>query len=147
MPTWRASAPAKYGPQMWIGYDGEGTSAASPGCSSTHIRWLNPSLAPIVLITSVSGSSSTPNRRRYSPVTAWRSLGMPREDEYRWLRGLCAASASFLTATSGDGMSGLPKPRSMTSRPARRASIFSPSMIVKTYGGRPGMRRNSIGSG
>ncbi|GMA86280.1 hypothetical protein GCM10025868_15300 [Angustibacter aerolatus] len=62
-PTCRASAPAKYGPQMWIGYDGDGTSAASPGCSSTHMRWLKPSLAPIVLITSVSGSRSTPNRR------------------------------------------------------------------------------------
>ena len=35
-------------------------------------------------------------------------------------------------------MSGLPNPRSITSMPARRASIFRPSMIVKTYGGRPG---------
>jgi hypothetical protein len=48
---------------MWIGYDGEGTRAASPGASSVHMRWLNPSLAPIVLITSVSGSSTTPNWR------------------------------------------------------------------------------------
>ena len=48
---------------MWMGYDGEGTSAASPGCSSTHIRWLKPSFAPIVESTSVSGSSVTPNLR------------------------------------------------------------------------------------
>src|SRR3954452_15627267 len=41
-------------------------------------------------------------------------------------------------------MSGLPKPKSMTSTPARRASIFKLLMIVKTYGGRLVMRRNSI---
>ena len=41
-------------------------------------------------------------------------------------------------------MSGFPKPRSITSRPARRASTFSPLMIVKTYGGRLLMRLNSI---
>ena len=33
---------------MWIGYDGLGTSAASPGPSSTHIRCEKPSLAPMV---------------------------------------------------------------------------------------------------
>src|SRR5690349_19382989 len=43
-------------------------------------------------------------------------------------------------------MSGLPKPRSMTSTPARRCSSFSPSMIVKTYGGNPVIRRNSMGA-
>ena len=48
---------------MWIGYDGDGTSAASPGSSSTHIRWEKPSLAPMVVMTSVSGSRSTPKRR------------------------------------------------------------------------------------
>src|SRR3954470_15563074 len=47
---------------------------------------------------------------------------------------------------SGEGMSGLPKPRSITSAPARRASTFRPLMIVKTYGGRLVIRRNSIGS-
>jgi hypothetical protein len=34
------------------------------GPSSTHIRWLKPSLAPMVLMTSVSGSRLTPKRRR-----------------------------------------------------------------------------------
>ena len=62
--TSRTSAPANSGPQMWIGYDGDGTRAASPGSSSTHIRWEKPSLAPMVLMTSVSGSRSTPKRRR-----------------------------------------------------------------------------------
>src|SRR5580658_2080794 len=75
---------------------------------------------------------------------ALRSLGMPRLAEYRWFRGLRAASASFSTATSGDGISGLPKPMSITSRPARRASSRSSLMIPKTYGGRPVIRRNSI---
>ena len=74
----RADAPAKSGAQMWIGYDGDGTSAASPGPSSTHMRWENPSLAPMVVMTSRSGSRSTPNRRLYRSASAWRSLGMPR---------------------------------------------------------------------
>ena len=55
--TSRTAAPAKSGPQMWIGYEGDGTMAASPWSSSTHIRWLKPSLAPIVEMISVSGSS------------------------------------------------------------------------------------------
>ena len=62
--TWRTSAPANSGPQMWIGYDGEGTSAVSPGPTSTHMRCEKPSLAPMVVTTSVSGSSSTANLRR-----------------------------------------------------------------------------------
>jgi len=76
--TWRISAPARLGPQMWMGYDGLGTIAASPGPSSTHIRCEKPSLAPIVVQACVSGSSSTPNRRRYRSVIASRSFGMPR---------------------------------------------------------------------
>src|SRR3954463_12378141 len=69
---------------------------------------------------------------------------MPRLEEYRWLRVLCAASDSFSTASSGDGMSGFPKPRSITSLPARRASIFRPLMIENTYGGRLSMRLNCM---
>ena len=69
---------------------------------------------------------------------------MPRLAEYRWFRGFSTASASFFTATSGDGMSGFPKPRSTTSTPERRASIFSASMMPKTYGGRALIRRNSM---
>src|SRR5579862_3577476 len=71
---------------------------------------------------------------------------MPRLAEYRWLRLLWAASASFSTATSGEGMSGLPNPRSITSRPAWRASSRSWLMMPKTYGGRPLIRRNSMRS-
>ncbi len=63
---------------------------------------------------------------------ARRSFGMPRLAEYRWLRGLRTASASLSTAMSGDGTSGLPNPRSTTSTPARRASIFKASMTPKT---------------
>src|SRR4051794_14492655 len=132
---------------MWIGYDGVGTMAASPGASMTHIRWDSPSLAPMVVRISVSGSSSTPKRRRYRSETAERSLGMPLLDEYRWFLGLGAASLSFSPARSGEGMSGLPKPRSMTSSPARRAATLSPSMMVKTYGGSELIRRNSISGG
>ena len=35
-------------------------------------------------------------------------------------------------ATAGDGRSGLPKPKSMMSSPARRPATFSVSMMVKT---------------
>src|SRR4051812_1766767 len=99
----------------------------------------------MVEMISRSGSRATPKRRMYRSATASRSFGMPRLDEYRWFRALWAASLSFSTATSGDGRSGLPNPRSTTSTPARRASTFNPSMMVKTYGGRFVIRRNSMG--
>src|SRR5207253_566059 len=67
---------------MWIGYDGLGTRATSPGWTSVHIRWDSPSLAPMVLMASVSGSMSTPNLRRYRSEMASRSFGMPRLAEY-----------------------------------------------------------------
>src|SRR3546814_4321840 len=51
----RTAAPANSGPQMWIGYDGDGTMATSPASSSTHMTWLKPSLAPIVEIHTLSG--------------------------------------------------------------------------------------------
>src|ERR1700722_14823420 len=130
---------------MWMGHVGVGTRALSPGPTRVHIRCDSPSLAPMVVTTSVSGSSSTPKRRRYRLAMANRSLGMPRDAEYRWLRGLWAASHSFSTAMSGLGMSGLPNPMSMTSSPAWRAWSRSWLMMAKTYGGRPLMRRNSIG--
>ena len=49
---------------MWIGYDGLGTSAVSPGPTSVSMRCEKPSFAPIVEQTSVSKSRSTPNVRR-----------------------------------------------------------------------------------
>src|SRR5580704_10065181 len=76
---------------------------------------------------------------------ALRSFGVPRDAEYRWLRAFCAASASLFTATSGDGRSGFPNPRSMTSRPLRREAALRSLMVANTYGGNPLMRRNSIG--
>ena len=81
---------------MWMGYDGVGTIAVSPGPSRTHMRWVSPSLAPMTLMTSVSGSSSTPNRRWYKAEAAARSLGMPRLAEYRWLRELRAARETMM---------------------------------------------------
>ena len=54
-----------------------------------------------------------------------------------------ARCTGLSTAMSGDGMSGFPKPRSMTSSPSRRAVIFRLLMIVNTYGGRLLMRRKS----
>src|SRR5262245_55047177 len=69
---------------------------------------------------------------------------MPFEAEYRWLCAFAAASWSFATATSGDGRSGLPKPRSTTSSPARRSSSVRSRIVAKTYGGSESMRRRSI---
>src|SRR4029450_4746809 len=106
----RADAPANSGPKMWMGYDGDGTSAPSPGPRSTHITRDDPSLAPMVLMPSCSGSSDTPKRRWYRSASARRSLGMPRLAEYRWLRVLWAAPHSLSTATAGDGRSGGPDP-------------------------------------
>src|SRR5262245_43719693 len=40
-------------------------------------------------------------------------------------------------------MSGLPKPRSMTSSPARRSSCFSRSTVATAYGGSESLRLNS----
>ena len=40
-----------------------------------------PSLAPMVAMASVSGSSSTPYRSRYQVVIAFRSRVIPREAE------------------------------------------------------------------
>ena len=71
--------------------------------------------------------------------------GCPWIAEYLWLRGFSAASASFATATSGEGISGLPNPRSITSSPARRSSRVRSRMTANTYGGRSSMRLNSIG--
>src|SRR6059058_1243195 len=44
----------------------------------------------------------------------------------------------------GEAMSGLPKPRSITSCPSRRSSRFSWSTVAKTYGGRSSIRQNFI---
>ena len=94
---------------MWIGYDGLGTTAASPGPTSTHIRCEKPSLAPIVVHACVSGSSSTPN------------LSVQVGDREAQLRDAPAgrvavvarvrtASASFSTATGGRRQVGVAEP-------------------------------------
>ena len=59
----------------------------------------------------------------------------------------CAGCAPLRRASrprsSGDGMSGLPNARSITSSPARRNCIFSASICANAYGGSALMRRNS----
>ena len=108
---------------MWIGYDGLGTSAVSPGPTQREHQVREAFLGPDGRAD--LGLEVERRRRtcaRYRSVTASRSFGMPLLVEYRWLRGLRTASTSFSTATSGDGMSGLPNARSMTSSPARRNS-------------------------
>ena len=56
-------------------------SAPSPGWSTARARWASPSLAPMVAMASVSGSSSTPKRVAYQVVMALRSRVMPLDAE------------------------------------------------------------------
>ena len=128
------------------GVAGLGTIAASPRSSSTHIRWLNPSFEPIVLVISSLGIEL------HAPVALVQrggrlaQLRQPAADRVAVVAACCAPPRRACRRRSaGEGMSGLPKPRSITSTPARRASIFRLLMIVKTYGGRLVMRRNSMG--
>ena len=129
--------------KAWIGYDGLGTSAMSPGPIVASTRWDNPSFAPIVAIASVSGSRSTLYFRLYQLQMASRSFGMPRESEYRWFRGLRAASTSLSTMCFGVGRSGFPIPRSMMSSPAWRNFDLSSTTTAKTYGGKRWILANS----
>ena len=63
---------------------------------------------------------------------------MPRDEEVAVVRGLCAASASLPDRDIGRGKSGLPNPRSITSRLlADGCPAFRSSIVAKTYGGRP----------
>ena len=67
-----SASPVKMRDNKVLFFTSPGTIAASPDSSSTHIRWLNPSFEPIVLVTCNSGSSVTPNLRWYMPATASR---------------------------------------------------------------------------
>ena len=60
------------------------------------------------------------------------------------VRGRCGRPRQLLDGDLGRRDVGVAEPRSITSTPARRASIFRLLMIVKTYGGRLVMRRNSM---
>src|SRR3954471_10497907 len=121
---------------MWAGKAGSGTIAVSPGPSIARHMWLKPSFEPIVAMTSVSGSSSTPYFFLYFFAASFRRPAIPLCTEYRWLRGSRAASASLSTTTFGVGSVGLPMPRSMMSTPATRLSYFILLMRAKRYGGR-----------
>ena len=67
-------------------------------------------------------------RDGYAVLAGGGLASVPRLAEYRWFRGFAAASVSFSTAISGDGRSGFPKPRSITSSPERLRSSFSRSI-------------------
>ncbi len=53
-------------------------SASSPGSTYANAMWPIPSFEPIRAITSVSGSSATPNRRPYQSATAVRNSIEPQ---------------------------------------------------------------------
>lgn len=73
------------------------------------------------------------------------SLGRFLDIEYWWLWLMCVVLVSFSMAIFGDGMLGLLNFRLMMFTFVRRVSIFRLLMIVKTYGGRLVICRNSIG--
>src|SRR2546423_15245122 len=106
---------------MWIGYDGLGTRATSPGWTSVHIRWDSPSLAPMVLMASVSGSMSTPNLRRYRAEMASRSLGMARLGGEPGVRPTGGPSPSFAAADFGRGGVGVAQATAREAFPGRPA--------------------------
>ena len=54
----------------YTGYPGSGISASSPGSTNANAMCPIPSFEPIIAMTSVSGSSSTPKRRSYQRATA-----------------------------------------------------------------------------
>ena len=107
-----------------------------------------------------SGGRAPPSRRS-SSAPGSRDRARPRTGACRGRRPPGAGSgcparrvpvvarvehrlAQLLHRGSGEGRSGLPNPRSITSSPARRSSSFSSLIAAKTYGGRLPTRRSSI---
>lgn len=70
--------------------------------SNTHIPQNQPSLAPVVMVTSVSGSSFRPQYGEYASAMAFFSLGRPLVGLY-WLQSTrsSAAFAAFRMKSGG----------------------------------------------
>ncbi len=132
---------------MWIGYDGDGTSAASPGCSSVHIRCEKPSLAPIVLITSVSGSSVDAEAPQVEVGDGLAQLGDALARRVPVVARVVHRLGQLLDGHVGRREVGVAEPEvDDVGAGPRRASTLSASMMVKTYGGSDVIRRNSMPS-
>src|ERR1700761_8934415 len=77
---------------------------------------------------------------------AFRSRGIPFDNEYRCVAVLPAASIILSTMCLGVAPSGFPMPKSMMSSPRARAAAFISLVMLKTYGGsRFNLRNSCIG--
>ena len=94
-----------------------------------------PSLAPIRDMTSLSGSSFTPNRRSYHEATDSLNSGSPSDSGYLWLGGSKEASWRPSRTCCGVGMSGSPMPKLMTLMPWAFFSAIFRLICTNKYGG------------
>src|SRR5205823_6863085 len=73
-------------------------------------------------------------------ATALRNSGRPRFDGYRCVSARCAAPARAPTTSPGEGVSGSPIPRLITSIPCACFSWIFRSSSANRYGGRRSSR-------
>ena len=114
--TSRMSAPAKSGP-VDVDRVRRATAPARrrPGCSSTHMRWEKPSLAPMVLITSVSGSSVDAEPALVEVGDRLAQLRDAPARRVAVVAGVVGRLGQLLDRDVGRRQVGVAEPRSMTS--------------------------------
>ena len=91
-----------------------------------------------MIVTSVSGSSSTPYTCEYRTAIASRNAGNPRNGGYPWALGSFAAAASASITCWGGPTSGFPRPRSTSGSPSSAAcsETFARSAVKYCCGSR-----------
>src|SRR5438105_1742759 len=82
-------------------------------------------------MTSVSGSSSTPNRRSHQPATALRSSGSPSASGYVEISVRLSARARLIIGSVGSR--GSPLPKSISSTPSAASRRFASSSLTNGY--------------
>ena len=107
-----------------------GTSATSPGSTSTQSRCARPSLAPMVDRLRL-GVELHAEAAPVQLADGCAQVGDPAARRVAVVARLAGGLGELLDGDVGRGRSGLPKPRSTTSSPARRSSSFSPSISAK----------------
>ena len=143
----RTSAPANSGPQMWIGYDGRRHEGGVAG------REQHPHQVAEALLGADRGDDlglGIELDAEAPQVQVGDGLAQLRDAPARRVpvvAGVVRRLGELLDRDLGRRDVGVAEAEVDHVCPARRASIFSPSMIVKTYGGRSVIRRNSMGRG
>jgi hypothetical protein len=117
---------------MWMGYDGVGHEGRVAGLEQ-HPHHVREALLgadggdDLGVGVQLDVELPVVERRHRGP-----QLGDAAARRVPVVPGVVTASASLSTAASGDGMSGFPNARSITSSPARRAAIFKASISART---------------